>query len=104
MANISLPRDNQGYAIQALAPDANVIVAIGAASANVALPTGAEVVRISAPVNCYIKFGTAGVTATGNDPAMNTGAEVFRVPTGATHIAAIQNGAVTGNASITKMV
>lgn len=101
MANIQLPADLRGYAIQALAPDTNATVAIGAASAAVSLPTGSEVVRISASCNCFLRFGA---TATGSDMVFNAGSEVFRVPAGATQVAAIQNGAVTGTLSVTRLV
>lgn len=104
MANVSLPQDQKGNAVQALAPSTNANVAIGAASANVALPAGAEVVRIAASCNCFINFGNSTITASGTSPVFNAGAEIFKVPVGATHIAVIQNGAVTGTLSATRMV
>ena len=105
MSNITLTRDIYGNVLQALAPSTNVAVSIGATSLNVALPPGTEVVRLCASCNCFFKFGTDNtVTASGSDPAFMTGSEIFTVPSGITYIAVIQNGAVTGSMSVTKMV
>ena len=103
MSHSTLPRDMLGWPIQAMAPGTTAVVAIGAASANVALPANAEVVRLAGNNNCHINFGTSGVTATTSSMLFPTGAEIFKVPAGATHVACIQSGAVTGSVTITKM-
>jgi hypothetical protein len=100
---VRLALDIWGNPIQSLAPMVTVSLAIGVASVNAALPAGAEVVRIAANNKCFIKFGTVGVVATGADLVFPIGSEVFRVPTGATHIAVIQDGASTGLANVTSM-
>lgn len=74
---------------------------IGASSVNVALPAGVAVVRLAASGTCWIKFGTAGLSATTSDILFPAGAEIMKIPTGATHIACIQDGAATGSLSIT---
>lgn len=106
MSTSRLARDTLGEPIQALAPDpANVAkVAIGAASNRVALPAGAEVVRVANNVSCYFKFGDVTVVATANDSLSPIGVDLFKVPTGATYLAVIQDGAVTGSVTITSMV
>lgn len=100
MANPILPRDRVGHAIQALAPEAGTTATgtVAGTSARVALPTGAEVVRVCAVNDCYIRFGDSSVTAAGTDALFIKGAEVFKVPAGATHLAFIQHttgGAIT---------
>lgn len=104
MSNFTMPVSRQGHLLQAFAPDpaAVTVGSAGATTSNFALPTGAEVVRIACANDLYFKFGTSGVTATGSDSLMLKGAEVFKVPAGATHIAVIQHttgGAVTVTAA-----
>lgn len=103
-ANLAL--DQKGNPIQALSPDPVGVakVAIGAASAAVALPVDCDVVRLANNVSCYFKFGTVGVTAAITDSLSPPGVDIVRIPTGATHIAVIQDGAVTGAMTITRMV
>lgn len=107
MAKASLTLDKFGNAVQALEPvDTGAQVAIGAATARVALPTGGdagELVRLVANVACYFRFGTVTVNAAATDHLFRPGVELFRVPAGATHIAVIQDGAVTGKMTITRM-
>lgn len=100
----ALPRDAAGNAIQALAPDATVNVAIGVASAAAALPAGAQIVRVASNAKCFVKFGLVGLVAAGTDLMFPSGAELFTVPAGATHVAVIQDGAVTGSLNVTRMV
>lgn len=109
MASSKLQRDQNGEAIQALspAPASVASVAIGAASARVALPAGVgagDIVRVASNNKCFFKFGDNTVAATGTDSLFPIGTELFVVPVGATHIAVIQDGAVTGLVTITQMV
>jgi hypothetical protein len=104
MALVTLKNDLFGNPVQALSPSTTANVSIGAASASVALPAGAEIVRLANNAKCFFKFGTSGVTATGSDVMFPVGAELFVVPSTATHIAVIQDGAVTGSLNITKMI
>ena len=103
MPNFAMPRSLDGAHLQAIVPDTvattgTVVGTVGAASARVALPTGAEVVRVACVNDCYVNFGNSGVTAAGTNMLMLKGAEVFKIPTAATHIAFIQHttgGAIT---------
>lgn len=101
----NLPRDQVGNPVQALAPDPTgvVIVSVGAVSARQALPTEADIVRISATQDCFFRFGDGSVTATGSDSFITRGAETFKVPPGVTHIAFIQLSS-SGQASVTRMI
>lgn len=82
-------------AITVLAAGSNL--AVGAASANVAVPNNssgrkARYVRVYATSDCYIRQGLTGVTAAAGDTligAGGAGATVLHV-LGSTHIAAIQ--------------
>lgn len=100
---ITLPVDRVCHPIQTLAADLNTFKAIGGVSDRVALPTGSEIVRVGVSNDCYALFGDNTVAADGTSMFLPKGVEVFRVPTGATHIAFIQSSA-GGMASITKMV
>jgi len=97
-----------GVPIQALAPDyspASVSVAsIGATSDRVSVPAGSDIVRIASNKPCYFTFGDETVEADGTSSLFPGGVEMFRVPSGATHIAFIQDGVVTGVATVTRMV
>lgn len=101
--NILIPVDLRGHPIQTLAPEVTAVLSFGAASNRVALPSGAELVRIGATQDCYIEFGNGSVTASGSSIFMPKGSEIFRVPDGATHIAALQFNA-GGQCSVTRMV
>lgn len=63
---------------------------VGAASTRVALPTGVAAVRLACTGTCWIKFGDSAVTAANTDTLFPAGAEVMKIPAGATYIAAIQ--------------
>lgn len=99
----TLPQDSRGHPIQALAPDTYASVAVGAASAAVALPANTSVVRIGVTNDCFAKFGISTVAADGLAMFLAKGSEVFKVPTGATHVAFIQSS-VAGQASVVKLV
>lgn len=110
MAKPSLYLDRFGNPVQALSPqNAAAQVAIGAASARIALPVDsdsgvAEVVRLAANQSCYFRFGDVTVVAAAaTDHLFPPGSELFETPAGATHIAVIQDGAVTGKMTITRM-
>ena len=105
MANITLPQDKFGNPIQSLTPAATVTVAIGAASVSTALPTDSAVVRVANPVAAHFSFTTGAGTAVATDPLLPTmSSEFFTVPVGATFINMIQEGAVTGTATVTRMI
>lgn len=75
---------------------AGVTATTGAASANSAIPVNLSgnrpnYVRVSAINESYVKLGTSGVAATGNDILVQPGdAIILAVPAGITHIAYIQ--------------
>lgn len=83
-------------------------IAIGASSASTAIPSVgpdvARIVRVASNASCYIAFGTSGVAATTDSTLFPAGVEVLTVPPTATHIACIQDGAVTGTFQITAVV
>jgi hypothetical protein len=100
----TLPKDSLGNPLQALAPSTNVSVPIGSTSLRATIPAGSEVVRVATNQKCFIKFGDSTVTATSADMVFPLGVEVLAVPFGVTHIAVIQDGAVFGAMSVTKML
>jgi hypothetical protein len=101
---LALSKDLYGVPIQALALDASIKVLISGSSQREILPTLTELVRIAAPANCFIKLGDSTVVATSSDALMLAGVEIFRVPTGSTHIAVLQDTGATGYLSATKMI
>lgn len=104
MSNIALPLDKFGNPIQAMTPDTTVTIAISAISATVALPADVAVVRIATPVACHFRFSVGAGTAVATDPLLTTmSCEYIGVPVGATNISVIQEGAVTGTATVTRM-
>jgi hypothetical protein len=102
MAKPILPKDAFGEEIPVLAPGATVTLTAGAASTNVALPPDDFVLRVAAVNDCYINFGTAGVTASGTSMFFPKGSELFALPNGATHMAVIQH-TTGGVVSVTVM-
>lgn len=104
MRTVAIALDRLGNPIQAVTPDATVSAAIGATSVRSALPTDTELVRITSLGNCFFRFGNSAVTATSADTPMVAGTEIMKVPDGATHVAVIQNGAVTSTVYFTRMV
>ena len=101
----NLPADDNLNPIQVLGPGPSVTVAIGTATANVALPTAATILRCANNVNMCAAFGDSNVTVSAtNNMLVTSGAEVFLVPAGATHVAVIAADGVTiGEASFTEM-
>ena len=103
----TLPIDRNSASVQVLGPGAYAGgFAVGVASASAALPTGTvggDIVRIAATQDCYIKFGLTGLTAASTDILFLAGAEFFKVPQAATHIAAIRVGS-DGVVQVTKMI
>jgi len=98
-----LPKDADNNPIQALAPGTIANAAVGAGSSALALPAGAEVVEVGASTDCWLVFGTSGVTSSNSTGLfMPKGAVVWRVPLGATHVAHIQDSA-SGRISVTKL-
>lgn len=101
----SLLQDRNGKAIQTLSPDDTTVaqVAFGADSDTVALPDGAQIVEITASDFCRVAFGDSDVTATATSRIASPGTRVYRVPPGATNLAAIQFGSTSGYVTITRL-
>lgn len=98
-------RDTSGGMVQALSPVATVSLSVSGSSSRVALTDPISLVRLASTVDCYVKFGNSGVTATSSDMLFPAGAEVFAVEDPAiTHVAAILVGATPGVLSATKML
>jgi hypothetical protein len=76
-----------------------VSITTGAASASSALPTmlsgeRPRYIRVSGINACYARLGTSGVVATSTDTLIQPAdAVIMAVPSGVTHIAAIQDSA-----------
>jgi hypothetical protein len=86
--------DQNGFPIQTLAlgTSTNTIV-VGGSSLRQPLPSGAgaeDIVRLACNTDCFIIFGDSTVVATSSDALFTAGVEAFKVPDGATHVAAIQ--------------
>jgi hypothetical protein len=105
--NVDLPKDVDGKSIQTLAPieSSAVQVIIAAGNNRIALPTDAVVVEVAASDICRIKFGDSSVDATTGTVAriFPQGISVYRVPTGATHLAVTQFGTSTGFVTLVQM-
>lgn len=67
----------------------NAVLPVQAGSSNAALPSG-RMVRLFAMTDCYIAFGDSSVTADSGSLFFAAGTEVMRVPSTATHIAAMR--------------
>lgn len=97
MAKPRLARDASGAPMLVMMDDVSVApgkISTTITTANVALPAGAEVVRLACTQNCYYKWGSsAGVTAANTDRLLPAGTELKVVPLGMTHIAAIRDTA-----------
>lgn len=73
-------------------------VTTGAASASVAIPDNSAgtrplYVRITASAESFVRLGTSGVTATGNDMLVQPADSVILAVGGCTHVAYIQGTA-----------
>ncbi len=84
-----------------LADDATAVT-VGLTSSVVAIPSGAEAVRVALSVDSSIRFGLVSTTVTtSNGHYFPKGVEPFVVPNGATHIAVISyDGSSTGGGSV----
>jgi hypothetical protein len=102
MAKPNLPRDAFGESIQALALGATVTLIAGPTSVRAAVNEEEFVARIACTNDCYLQFGDGSVVADGNSPFFPKGAEIFKIPTGVTHVAVIQH-TTGGTVSITTM-
>lgn len=105
MANVTAVRDAMsGTAFPIFAPAGAVAITIAATTANIALPASSEVVRVSASGNCWIQFGTSGVTAVAGNVQVPAGVvDYLEVPAGATHVACIADGAASGSLGLSKV-
>lgn len=85
---------------------AAVSVAIGASTANVALPSGAKSISVVAVGSaCSIKLGGSAVAATSSDHYLSSGERRdLLVRNGETHIAAIREGGGTGTLRVSALV
>lgn len=102
-----LPPDKHGEPIQVLSPHSSTAVVTGSASsARVALPTGAQILEISLSGSMHIRFGDSSVDAATTDFFLPEGfVGTYKVPDGATHLAAIwTSGETGGNVYIHKLV
>jgi hypothetical protein len=105
----SLHIDANGNAVQSVQLTGTPTkITIGSGSASTALPSvGADIariVRVASNASCYIAFGTSGISASTSDTLFPAGVEILTVPPSATHIACIQDGAVTGTFQITAVI
>jgi hypothetical protein len=103
MANPSLGRDGNNVPVQALYPAAPVNVTISGVSQLLVIPTATQFLRVASTGNVYLEFGTSGAVATTASALFPAGSEMFKIPSGVTHVAAIQVGAATGILSINRM-
>lgn len=101
----TLPRDNNSSIVQALAPSDNVTQTVSSGGAvRFTLPEATAIVRLAAGMNCYIKFGDSGVTASASDILFPIGAEVFSLQNrGYTHVSVLGIDAAPAPVSVTKM-
>ncbi len=85
---------------------AAVSVAIGASTANVALPSGAKSISVVAVGSaCSIKLGGSSVDASTSDHYLSSGERRdLLVRNGETHIAAIREGGGTGTLRVSALV
>lgn len=97
MTTPQMVRDTSGAPVQALAPLTTQALAVGVASASVAVTTPATLVRLAATADMYVAFGVGSATATTSSMFFPAGAEIFNV-SGYTHIAAI---VASGTATLT---
>ena len=104
-----LHKDKQMYQASYFRPQAYASIAIGAASVSYTLVLGGlSVIRLQSSCDCWVRIDSAGTAAVaqpgGNTLSLTTfhGPQYFRVQPGDV-ISVIQNGAVTGNLSITEM-
>lgn len=92
-ARANLKKDTNNQAVQALSPNMSTLAvgSVASTTSNAALPAAAQLVRIAASTDCYIKFGTSNsVTATTSDMLFPTGAEVFVLDPSWTYVAFIR--------------
>jgi|SRR5215475_1910389 len=79
-------------------------VAIGAASAaSTALSAETFQIRIAATGNCHFRVGDGAPTALATDSYLPSGVVEYITVTPGQKIAVIQDGAATGNLSVTEM-
>lgn len=104
---INLPLDTLGNPIPVTALGTCVFVPVNATTARVTLTVGSDLIYFTCSIDCYINFGGNAVDAArdGANPLMLAGERPLRVPSGATHLAAIsRDGAETGKASVSMMI
>lgn len=99
----TLLRDNNGQPVHALQPLNPASVVLSATSQPLVIPSDSKFIRIASTGAAWVAFGTSGVVATTSSILFPPGVEVFPVPEGATHVAALQVGASTGYFSINRM-
>lgn len=99
-----LPEDRMNHPIPVLQPSTPDNLAIGAATDRVAIPSGAEVIRLRSNVECWVNFGDVTIEASNTTAmAFDGGSEYFKVGN-ATYIAVIQGSEGTGSLNIVKMI
>lgn len=98
-----LPRDGDDHPIQVLAPGTPTNVSLAGTTTATALPSGADIVEIGLSEDGYVLFGTSGATSSASTGMfVPKGLVVYRVPSGATHLAHIAASS-TGRLSIWKL-
>ena len=106
MPTALMPDDQNGDAIQTLAPENTSNVTVTGSSSSTSLPSATvsgDVVRLASDQDCYVEFGGSGVSASASSLLFMAGVEFFKVPLGATHVAALQLS-TAGVLTITRMV
>lgn len=113
-ADFQMPVDVHGRWAQALAPGPTLNLAINGASNSDLIPTANStktddflsadrIVRVTATADCYIEFGTSGVTATSSSLLFLQGTEMMKVPSGCNRVAGISKSGSAAQLSITVM-
>lgn len=104
---VEMKTDLHGRPLQCLSPvpgaSGSAGVTLTDASQAVAIPSGAQVIRVSCTCNAYIDFGLSGDSADANDILFPVGSEFFAVREGWTHVHAVRLSGEAGVFRITEM-
>lgn len=98
----NLPTDVNSRPIQTLSPVEHQVGTVSTGAAlRLVIPADTQVIRVASTVDCYMKLGDSGVTATSSDAVFPIGVEVFSKKE-YTHISLLAITA-TGVASVSRM-
>ena len=107
MTNRLLSIDQNGFPIQTMSlVNTPSVMAVTAVTDRVTLPAGTaagDILRIAMTVDSYFAWGDVTITASSADSIFTAGVEVFKIPTGATHLAAVIIGVTSGRLSVTEL-